>query len=182
VRTIRAHIPLDEEGFLRRQCPFCARQFKIIPPKDQLVDGSNKCEYSYMIEEEGSDETSAPYYEEQVMYCPYCGQSTQVEDWFTDEQRNYFKALLEQEAIEMINEDFIKPMKRRSRSALSKGSHFKMEWHELKTKTVQMSPEKNDMRVFVLPCCNQKIKINDNWQDTVCCVFCGFAHSNTQNG
>lgn len=80
MRTIRVHIPLDEEGFLRRKCPFCARQFKIIPPKDQVVDGCNEFEYPYMLEEEGSDETSAPYCEEQVMYCPYCGQSVQTGD------------------------------------------------------------------------------------------------------
>ena len=36
--------------------------------------------------------------------------------------------------------------------------------------------EVNDMEVFDLPCCQRKIKIEENWAKVTHCFFCGFPY------
>ncbi len=61
-------LPLDPDGFIRRACPECGRQFK------WFVDRGR--------EEEGAEDPS--------YFCPYCRH--QGEDWLTDSQREYVTA------------------------------------------------------------------------------------------
>jgi len=53
------------------------------------------------------------------------------------------------------------------------------EANEMQQREAWISPERNDMTTFELPCCERKIKVQDNWPDTVHCFFCGFPHERT---
>ena len=62
---ISVSVPLDE-GFLRRECPSCQRQFK-------WHDGST----------EGRPEDAI---DPLVYFCPYCGEPAETDQWWTQEQ------------------------------------------------------------------------------------------------
>ena len=51
--TLGVSLPLDSEGFLRRECPTCEREFKWLPNLD---------------ENEETEPTAGGGY-----FCPYCG-------------------------------------------------------------------------------------------------------------
>ncbi|MCY3733742.1 MAG: hypothetical protein OXG42_05630, partial [Chloroflexi bacterium] len=67
--------PLDEDGFFRRACPTCSRDFKWFHS-----DG------------DGSDDPPVEY------FCPYCGFAAEPDEWQTDEQMRY----IEEEAIARV--------------------------------------------------------------------------------
>jgi len=53
---------------------------------------------------------------------------------------------------------------------------IRFEGKEMEQQKPWISPEVNDMEIFDLPCCQRKIKIEENWQDKVYCFFCGFPY------
>jgi hypothetical protein len=60
-------IPLDSDGFLRRECPTCERELK----------------WKY-LDEEGGEEAAEP--EEGGYYCPYCAIPAPPANWLTKAQ------------------------------------------------------------------------------------------------
>ncbi|MBF6229361.1 hypothetical protein IU470_30255 [Nocardia abscessus] len=79
-------IPLDFDGFLRRQCPTCGEQFKW---------------HHGPFNEKAESAPPADLY-----YCPLCGQPAVVNEWMTPEQLAFAQAevmpkLLRQLADEM---------------------------------------------------------------------------------
>ena len=59
-------IPLDSDGFLRRECPTCEREFKWRPSEDQ------------------ADEHVEP--DDAGYFCPYCGVQAPTDTWLTQAQ------------------------------------------------------------------------------------------------
>jgi hypothetical protein len=57
-------LPLDSDGFLRRQCPTCERELKWLAK-----------------EEEGEDPLTEP---EGGYFCPYCAIQAPSDSWWTD--------------------------------------------------------------------------------------------------
>ena len=47
--TIRVYFPLDD-GFLRRECPYCRREFKIQLLEQEIEDLASRLEESYLVE------------------------------------------------------------------------------------------------------------------------------------
>lgn len=66
-------IELDSEGFLRRECPNCLREFKCF----HGVHPDAPAGY----EDPGDDRT-----------CPYCGESADPDSWWTQAQAAYLRA------------------------------------------------------------------------------------------
>ena len=65
--SIRVTMPLDSDGFLRRECPTCERQFK------------------WFGHAEG-DSAAEPV---DQYFCPLCGAQHGVASWWTREQLDY---------------------------------------------------------------------------------------------
>ncbi len=95
--SIEMKIPLDNEGFLQRECPNCEQQFRLKPFEDTT---------------EGDAET-------EFYYCPYCYKSSSTDSWWTKEQLEYAQKLAFQQVVEpelrnlqhqirSLNSDFIK--------------------------------------------------------------------------
>jgi len=174
---IEMHIsfPLDDDKFFRRQCPLCIREFKILLEENELEDITKKGIESFMLEQrEEKDNLEEEQPEE--FYCPYCGQSSPHDKWWTEEQSAYLGVYIENVMKELINKNLIEPLKRSFGRHSSGPISIRFEGKELKQEEPWISPEENDMEVFNLPCCERKLKIIEEWKDKVHCYFCGFPH------
>ena len=80
-------IPLDSDGFLRRECPTCEREFKWRPSE---AEG----------EEDVEPADAAGY------FCPYCGVQAPVDAWLTQAQVALAQNIIAREFIGPIVSEF----------------------------------------------------------------------------
>jgi len=169
--------PLDDDGFLRRECPFCRKEFKVLLEKEELTDLAQKGIDSFMIEpEEEAVDLDESARSETEFTCPYCGQRAPSDSWWTQEQRAYVSIVAKNIMAQIVNENLIRPLKRTIRKPGSGMVSIRFEGKELEQQEPWISPEVNDMEIFDLPCCQRKIKIVGNWKNAVYCFFCGFRY------
>lgn len=69
--SIPAQLPLDADGFLRRECPTCEQEFKWFADDDADRDVEPVTQY----------------------FCPLCGQAAGLDEWWTPEQLEYAQAV-----------------------------------------------------------------------------------------
>lgn len=72
-------IPLDSDGFLRRECPACERDFKWRPSETEA--------------EEHVEPDDAGY------FCPYCGVQAPTDAWLTQAQLALAQSIVAREVI-----------------------------------------------------------------------------------
>ena len=170
--------PLDDDGFFRRQCPLCTREFKIKMTKEELTDIAQKGLEDYLLQadliEQNDDHGWNDGQEEP--FCPYCGQQSTWSDWWTDEQSEFIGVIVHNIAADIMN-PHLKKMEKTMRNINQSGFvSMKMSATKMDKKEPWISPEENDLIVFPLPCCDRELKIDDDWNGTVHCHFCGFPH------
>ena len=75
-------LPLDEDGFLRRECPNCERQFKwwYTPPSEATTE-----------------QTALEQVE--AYFCPYCYEPASPNAWWTKEQLEYGQRMAAAEIV-----------------------------------------------------------------------------------
>ncbi len=142
-------IPLDDDGYLRRECPYCCREFKILKGDFESLD----------VEKE--------------YFCPYCGETATPRIWLTKAQKDLFEKVVNNVAVDIINEKFISFLK--GLDDPSKGIRVKAD--ELERSNELINPEINDMKIVELPCCHKSLKLDENWSSPIYCYYCGFVHS-----
>lgn len=172
-------LPLDDDRFLRRECPLCLREFKVQLEQKELVDLAQEGIDSFLIEaseEKMVDGESEPL--ETKLICPYCGQQASSDSWWTQEQLAYIGVFARNILAKLVNEYLVRPLKRASRRSSSGLISISFEAEEMQQQEPWISPEVNDMEVFDLPCCERQIKIEEDWAGVVYCHFCGFPHNN----
>lgn len=170
----QVEFPLDEHGFFRRECPHCCREFKIRPKEDELGKLAQLALDNYLVDQglaESHDETKER--ETLEVFCPYCRESAPSTHWWTQEQLAYIHVITSNIAAKLINETLIRPLNR----SMGSGSCVRFTGKEMKLQPQWISPDTTDMTEFSLPCCQREIKIEDDWNDTVHCFFCGFPHT-----
>lgn len=169
--------PLDDGGFFRRECPFCRKEFKVLLEKDELADLAQKGMNSFMVEpkEEVTDLDDSGRLETEFI-CPYCGQRATSDSWWTQEQLAYVGVVAKNIMAKMVNEHLIRPLKRTFGRPTPGMVSIRFEGKEMEQQEPWISPEVNDMEIFDLPCCQRKIKTEDDWTGGVHCFFCGFPH------
>lgn len=165
---------LDAEGFFRRECPFCRKEFKVLLEKEELSQFAQKGIESFMIEskEETNNSQESDSYEDEFV-CPYCGQRASADSWWTQEQLSYIHIFGENIMAQIINDNLIRPLQGKFQKH---DSFISFQGKEMQQREPWISPELSDMKIFNLPCCERKIKIDDNWNKRVHCFFCGFPH------
>ena len=174
---IDLHLPLDEDDFFRRECPFCRREFKVLLEKEELIDITQKDKDSFMIEtKEDAEDLDVIDDSETECTCPYCGQQANRDSWWTQEQLAYIGIIANNIMAKLVNDKLIRPLKRTSQRHRHDMFSIQIECDEMKQQEPWISPEVNDMKTFNLPCCKRKIKIEDDWNNVVHCFFCGFPH------
>jgi len=167
--------PLDEDGFFRRECPLCHKEFKVLLEKEELTDLAQKGIDFFMLEEKETNLSESESSGTEFV-CPYCGQRAPGDSWWTQEQLAYVGIVAKNNLAKIVNENLIRPLKRTFQRSSSGMVSARFEGKEIEQQEPWISPEVNDMEIFDLPCCQRKIKIEENWQDTVYCFFCGFPY------
>jgi len=142
--------PLDEDGFFRRACPNCSREFK-------------------WLHSEGDDSHDPPV----EYFCPYCGVAAEPDEWQTDEQMRY----IEEEAIARIVGPALEELEASFGSgARSSGGLFELSVSVEMPKRRQAPPvfEPNDMRRVDFSCHPaEPVKVDEAWTGPVHCLCCG---------
>lgn len=174
--TTHLSFPLDD-GFLRRECPYCYKEFKVLLEPDELARLEEQGIASFLLtREKQAVEPDEQDPDEVLCTCPYCGQQAPQKSWWTQEQCAYIKVVVRNMLAKTVNEQFIRPMKQRYSGSGSGMISLRFEGKEMKCDEPWMSPEIDDMRSFDLPCCGRMIKVQDEWHDTIHCFFCSFPH------
>lgn len=148
--SIPLTLPLDTDGFLRRECPNCERQFKWLP--------------SESTDNAGMGEQVDAY------FCPYCYDAGGPEEWWTKEQLEYVQQLAAAEVIAPQLRRFSRDLERSNRS----GSMVKFTTTSSKIPAPQALTEPDDMVRLDLPChLEEPIKVVEDWDEEVACLICG---------
>ncbi len=149
---ISVSLPLDN-GFLRRQCPNCGRQFKW---------------HHGPTDDRPPDSVDPPMY-----YCPYCGEPAAVNNWLTDEQVEYVQGMAAGPAMREITDE-LKRMARRHSGGLLKmsvGSSGEPE-------APDPLEEPPDMVAVGSPCHPwEPVKVSEDWHGPIRCLVCGEPYS-----
>lgn len=118
-------LPLDADGFIRRECPTCHQQFKWHHGR--------------------TGDAPADHVEPTVYYCPLCGHAAAADAWWTPEQFDYQQAIVAAYAPLVAQEE----LKAAMRSA--KGLQFR--WKQLPPDELpNPMVEPDDMDAVASPC------------------------------
>jgi hypothetical protein len=143
-------IPLDSDGFLRRECPTCEREFKWLPSTDDEV----------------AAEAPAGGY-----FCPYCVIQAPPDAWFTKAQLELAETIVAREVVGPMLDSFSRDLKRIGRQS---GGLLDIEVSRDEPEDVGDLVEEDDMRRVGFSCHpSEPIKVLDEWMDPVHCLMCG---------
>jgi hypothetical protein len=147
-------IPLDADGFLRRECPTCERELKWMPTP------------------EGVEPVPVP---DGGYFCPYCGVQAGPEAWHTRAQVEYFQRIAKARVVDPMLVKFgndIRQMGRRSRGVFSVSIE-----HERSDEPEPLSDD-DDMRRVDFECHpSEPIKVLQDWNGAVRCIICDQAEA-----
>ncbi len=147
---ISVSLPLDD-GYLRRECPVCMRQFKwwYGHHPSRPADARDPEEY----------------------HCPYCKATAGPNSWYTQAQIELIKGIGLGAAQDLVHEQLDDAIRKLNRSGLIQA--------ELRSEHIPESvplDEPPDMAVVVPPCHPyEPLKIEEDWEDPVRCIVCGEA-------
>ena len=138
--------PLDSEGFLRRRCESCEREFKWLHS-----------------EEGGAPQPPGGY------YCPYC--AIQSHEWLTEAQGQLARESLEREAAGILQTELNQAMRNATR-----GSKFLSYKESPAPRRPEPHPlaEDDDMKRVTFACHpDEPVKVIELWDESVHCLICG---------
>lgn len=150
-KSIPISLPLDKDGFLRRECPNCRRQFKWwhTPADDQ-----------------GKEDVQPP----EAYFCPYCHEQAGPDSWWTKEQCEYATAIAMAEALQPE----LRRFKRSVESSNRPGSLVSLSVSLPATPRPEPLTEPDDMVRVDLPChLEEPLKVAEDWTGEVACLVCG---------
>jgi hypothetical protein len=147
--SIEMSLPLDSNGFLRRQCPACDREFKWLH-----------------TESDGATEENL---ESQSYFCPYCGGGAPADEWWTQDQL----AAIEGAVFDEVVEPEVDKLRRQASDiGRSSGGLLSMDV------TVQRDEvpvlHEGDMTRIDFDCHPEEpVKVVESWVEPVFCLTCG---------
>lgn len=142
-------LPLDSDGFLRRQCPTCGREFKVVPAR------------------EGEEPVPVP---DGGYFCPYCGVQAPPEDWWTNAQRELVRQTALSKVVGPMLDDFADDMERLNRP----GSFIRVKVDKPDISPPERLSETDDMVLVEFPChSSEPVKVLEEWAHSLCCPACG---------
>jgi hypothetical protein len=148
--TLGMTVPLDSDGFLRRECPTCEREFKWLAAVD---------------EEDASDVPDGGY------FCPYCAIQAPSDAWFTKAQLELAESFVAKEVVGPMLDDLSRDMKRIGRQS---GGILDVSVSRDEPEEVDPLVEEDDMRRVDFSCHPaEPVKVLDDWASAVHCLLCG---------
>ncbi|QQZ58909.1 hypothetical protein JI735_19450 [Paenibacillus sonchi] len=138
----------DSEGFVTLECPFCNSEFKVNAGEFQ---NDNK-----------------PVFD---LFCPYCGLTSEKNNFYTRETIEKIQALVTNYAIEQLNEAFGKMACRIN----SRNSVIKMDFKPLKAANIKELKDRDTTEeIFSCGCCENHVKVHYcAGVSKVYCPYCG---------
>lgn len=145
--SIPISLPLDSDGFLRRECPNCEREFKWFAHGEGDADSESVEQY----------------------FCPICGAAAGTDAWWTPAQLEY-GAGAAGPALDQHVGDALKDALRGV-----KGLSYKPNQHfTLGLETPEPLHEPDDMMIVEPPCHpHEPIKVPEDAPQPLHCLICG---------
>jgi|SRR5581483_11375878 len=176
-RSYSLEVSVDRDGFFRRTCPSCGRDFKTLASDADFTSILNP-----QIERLGSQfglplSIEGANIEKTYLRCPYCGDTAESGKTLTEEMITYAKRFVMREFVwPMINQMFgdLEDSFRGNRSSggfLSISVEFQHSRGVLAIRPMN-GPEPADMKIITLLCCDKKIKISEQWTGFEACPYC----------
>jgi hypothetical protein len=154
-------LPLDGDGFLRRECPTCEREFKWVPSPDPEADED--------VVARATEPTEAP----DGYSCPYCAVTAPPDAWLTKAQVAAAEGIVQRELIDPELHKLEREIDRLNRRS---GGLFGIEVR-LERDEPEPAPEldePDDMRRVDFTCHpTEPVKVLDDWDRPVHCLICG---------
>lgn len=148
---ILINFPLDADGFIRRECPACEREFK-------WFDGAT--------EDRPNDWNDPPVY-----WCPLCGRSSNHDQFYTTEQVKYIEQSMAGPAADLVNDELDNIFRG------MKGFTVKKSGGAERPEPPTPLTEPNDMNQLQSPCHPwEPVKIPENSASPYYCLVCGAAY------
>lgn len=142
-------LPLDSDGFLRRECPTCKREFK-------------------WFASEASEAEPAP---ESGYYCPYCGVQGPPDAWHTSAQLKQAEAIITREVVSPELKKLERSLQEVGRAS---GGLIKTSTKVQVPEESDPLTETDDMVPVDFSCHpDEPVKILDSWDRRVHCLICG---------
>jgi len=136
-------VPLDSDGFLRRQCPTCEREFKWKPAQDD------------------EDAAAAP---DGGYFCPYCVVQAPPGSWWTEAQI----AVAQQQAYDEV----VKPQIEELESSARQSGLIEVSVSET-DEPPSLTEQDDMRRVDFNCHREEPVKVLDDWVRPVHCLICG---------
>lgn len=142
-------LPLDSDGFLRRECPHCEGQFKW---------------HSGPANEEAEQHQTLPAY-----HCPLCGEPADHDSWWTTEQIEYAQGVAAPQAMQVVANELAKAFKGMKNVTYKPG--------RIDSPDAPMPlTEQDDMVIVTSPChAYEPVKVPDDHPTPLHCLVCGSA-------
>lgn len=147
--TVQVQLPVDADGFLRRECPHCMRMFK-------WHDGP-------------ANETAEGVGQPSSYSCPLCGQASSEGSWYTPEQLDYLEQAVTPSAFEAVGDVLEAAFKGMRGVKYERGD-------EIAADAPAPLVELDDMTIMASPCHDYElIKVPEDHVGTLYCLVCGSA-------
>lgn len=141
-------LPLDSDGYIRRECPSCRTEFK--------------CHYG-PTEDTPEDAVDPSFY-----YCPLCGKSAALDAWFTTSQIEYITAFGMREFLDELNDEM-----KGSVNSLNSGL-LRVEMKTNPPPIPNRLHEPDDMTIISSPCHPwEPVKVPEEANAPYYCLICG---------
>lgn len=147
--SIPVTVPLDSDGFLRRECPTCERQFKWFVHSEADPDAELVDQYC----------------------CPLCGIPAGLDSWWTPEQLDYAQRAAGPDIDRLVQDEVNRAFKG------VKGLSFKPNRNfTFGIDAPDPLIEPDDMVIVEPPCHpNEPIKVPEEATERLHCLICGNA-------
>lgn len=136
-------ISLDSEGFVRRECPKCEREFKL-----QTLE---------------KDFQTPPVKNSGEVTCPYCKHRSSADQWWSKNQVKYINDMQSFFAFNFITPKALK---------IKSTPFVTVKTTITQTEEPIMPSEIDDMKRISITCCERDIKILENWNGDIVCPDC----------
>lgn len=148
--TIPVSLPLDRDGFLRRECPHCEQEFK-------WHDGR-------------TDDAPKDYVYPDVHWCPLCGQSAALDQWWTPTQAEYVRDAATGPLLNQFTDQL--------KDAVRGSKFIKFESSNERIEVPDPLAEPDDMVIIAPPCHPwEPVKVPDDSTAPYYCLLCGEAYA-----
>lgn len=145
-------VPLDSDGFVRRECPTCDREFK----------------WFSSSEGQGEPVPAGGY------HCPYCAIQAPPDSWFTKAQIELAQNTVMREVVGPELDKMARDLRRSRRGFIS----FDVKYD--KPRALDPLVEMDDMRRVDFACHPaEPVKVLDDWAREVHCLICSTVASSS---